>query len=45
MIARYRKFVPYKNDDNLLWKKMLDGDNIWLKRFKEGWQKKKHEQE
>ena len=24
---------------------MLDGDNIWLKKFKEGWQKKKHEQE
>ena len=41
MLSRYKKFSPFKKDENLLWRKMLEGDNIWLKKFKDSWQKRK----
>jgi len=44
VLSRYKKFIPFQKDESLLWRKMLDGDNIWLQRFRESWLKKKTDQ-
>jgi hypothetical protein len=41
MLSRYQKFIPFQKDEDLLWRKMLDGDNIWLKKFRESQHRRK----
>lgn len=45
MMNRYRRFIPFQKDESLLLRKMLDGENIWLKRYKDSWLRRKSEKD
>lgn len=34
MMNRYKRFVPFQKDEGLLFRKLFEGDNIWLKKYK-----------
>ena len=40
---QYKNFVPFREDDRLLFGKVTEQDNVWKKRFKESWSRKKKE--